>query len=63
MLRATEMGFWQRSAGISRRERICNEKVREIMDVENDIVHDIVRYIFIELWVNLNRDFSKYNIH
>ncbi|CAH0386587.1 unnamed protein product [Bemisia tabaci] len=41
MLRAIEMDFWRRSAGISRRERIRNVKVREIMDVENDIVHDI----------------------
>ena len=41
MLRATEMDFWRRSAGISRRERIRNEKVREIMGVEKDIVHDI----------------------
>ena len=41
MLRATEMDFWRRSAGISRRERIRNERVREIMGVEKDIVHDI----------------------
>ena len=41
MLRATEMDFWRRSAGISRRERIRNVKVREIMGVEKDIVHDI----------------------
>ena len=34
------MDFW-RSAGISRRERIRNEKVREIMEVKNNNGHDI----------------------
>ena len=38
MLRATEMDFWRRFAGISRRERIRNEKVCEIMGVKNTIV-------------------------
>ena len=41
MHRATEMDFWGRSAGILRRELIRNEKVREIIGVENNIVHDI----------------------
>ena len=41
ILRATEMDFWRRSAGISRRERVRNERVRGIMGVEEDIVHDI----------------------
>ena len=35
------MDFWRRSAGILRRDHIRNEKVREIMGVKNDIVHDI----------------------
>ncbi len=42
MLKATEMDFWRRSAGISRRERVRNERVREIMGVEGTIVHDIM---------------------
>ena len=42
MLRATEMDFWRRAAGISRSESVCNENVREIMGVEIDIVHNIV---------------------
>jgi len=42
MLRATEMDFWRRSAGISRRDRVRNDRVRQIMEVENDIVFDIM---------------------
>lgn len=41
MLRTTEMDFWRRSAGISRRDRITNERVREIMGVTHTIVDDI----------------------
>ncbi|CAH0383863.1 unnamed protein product [Bemisia tabaci] len=37
MLKATEMDFWRRLAGISRRERIRNERVREVMGVEGTI--------------------------
>ena len=42
MLRATEMDFWRRSAGISRRDRVRNDRVRQIMEVENDIVFDVM---------------------
>ncbi|CAH0395288.1 unnamed protein product [Bemisia tabaci] len=42
MLRATEMDFWRRSAGISRRDRVRNERVRQIMGVENDIIFDVM---------------------
>ena len=42
MLRATEMDFWRRSAGISRRDRVRNDRVRQIMEVGNDIVFDVM---------------------
>ena len=42
MLRATEMDFWRRSAGISRRDRVRNERIRQVMKVEKDIVHDVM---------------------
>ncbi|CAH0383080.1 unnamed protein product [Bemisia tabaci] len=42
MLRVTEMDFWKRSAGISRRDQVCNERVRHIMEVENDIMFDVM---------------------
>jgi hypothetical protein len=38
---ATEMDYWRRAAGISRLERIRNERVREIMRVDGNIVEDI----------------------
>jgi hypothetical protein len=38
---ATEMDYWRRVAGISRLERIRNERVREIMRVDGNIVEDI----------------------
>ena len=41
MITATEMDFWRRSAGISKRERVTNEKIREIMDVKHLLVDDI----------------------
>ncbi|XP_044760889.1 uncharacterized protein LOC123318344 [Coccinella septempunctata] len=41
MLLATEMDFWQRSAGISRRDRVRNERVREIMGSKHTITDDI----------------------
>ena len=42
VLEATEMDFWRRSAGISRKDRVRNETVREIMDAKQTIVHDIM---------------------
>ena len=42
ILRATEMDFWRRSAGISRRDRVRNERIRQVMKVEKDIVHDVM---------------------
>ena len=41
MIIATEMDFWRRSAGRSRRKRVTNEKIREIMDVKHSLVDDI----------------------
>jgi hypothetical protein len=41
MLLTTEMDFWRRSAGRSRRERIRNERIRDIMKVNTTIVEDI----------------------
>lgn len=41
MLLATEMDFWRRSAGISRRDHIRNERIREIMGAEHTIIDDI----------------------
>ncbi|CAH0395324.1 unnamed protein product [Bemisia tabaci] len=42
MLRVTEMDFWRRSAGISRRDHVRNKRIRQVMKVEKDIVHDIM---------------------
>lgn len=42
VLEATEMDFWRRSAGISRKDRVRNETVRDIMDAKQTIVHDIM---------------------
>nr|XP_018916932.1 PREDICTED: uncharacterized protein LOC109043975 [Bemisia tabaci] len=42
ILKATEMDFWRRSAGISRRDHVRNERVREIMNAEQNIVHEIM---------------------
>ncbi|CAH0385949.1 unnamed protein product [Bemisia tabaci] len=36
------MDFWRRSAGISRRDHARNERGREIMNAEQNIVHEIV---------------------
>ena len=36
-LLATEMYFWQRTASISRKEKIGNLKIREIMNVHYNI--------------------------
>ncbi|XP_030749700.1 uncharacterized protein LOC115877593 [Sitophilus oryzae] len=41
MLLATEMDYWRRSAGKSKREQITNNRVREIMRAEHTIVDDI----------------------
>jgi hypothetical protein len=41
MLLTTEMDFWRRSAGSSRRERIRNERIRDIMKVNTTIVENI----------------------
>jgi hypothetical protein len=41
MLLTTEMDFWRRSAGRSRRERIRSERIRDIMKVNTTIVEDI----------------------
>jgi hypothetical protein len=35
------MDYWRRAAGISRLEKIRNERVREIMRVDGNIVEDI----------------------
>ena len=42
MPRVTEMDFWRRSAGISRRDRVRNDRVRQIMEVGNVIVFDVM---------------------
>ncbi|XP_030763072.1 uncharacterized protein LOC115887736 [Sitophilus oryzae] len=41
MLLATEMNYWRRSAGKSKREQITNNRVREIMGVEHTTVDDM----------------------
>ena len=41
LLEATEMDFWRRSAGRSKRDRVRNEEIREIMNVTHTIVDDI----------------------
>lgn len=40
-LLALEMDFWRRSSGISRIERVRNERIREIMEVEGTILDTI----------------------
>ncbi|XP_057670224.1 uncharacterized protein LOC130902259 [Diorhabda carinulata] len=41
MLEATEMDYWRRAAGISRLEKISNDRIREIMKVQHTITEDI----------------------
>lgn len=41
MLITTEMDFWRRSAGRSRRDRVRNDRIREIMGVRKTITDDI----------------------
>ncbi|XP_030757309.1 uncharacterized protein LOC115883138 [Sitophilus oryzae] len=41
LLLATEIDYWRRSAGKSKREQITNNRVREIMGAEHTIVDDI----------------------
>lgn len=41
MIQATEMDFWRKAVGRSRMEKIGNDRIREIMDVERTIVDDI----------------------
>jgi hypothetical protein len=46
LLTTTEMDFWKRSAGRSRRERVTNTnskptRIREIMGVKHTIINDI----------------------
>jgi hypothetical protein len=35
------MDFWRHAAGISRREGITNERIREIMDVRHTITDEV----------------------
>lgn len=42
MLKSTEMDSWRSSARISRRERIRNERVREIIGAEGTIVWYVI---------------------
>lgn len=42
-LEATEMDALRRSAGVSRRERIRNEEIREQMGVQDTIMKDVER--------------------
>lgn len=42
----TEMDFWRRSVGISKRDRVRNERMRQITGFENDIILDVMtRYL------------------
>lgn len=41
MLNATEMDFWRRAAGKSKRERVTNERIREIMGISHTLIDDI----------------------
>jgi len=42
----TEMDFWRRSVGISKRDRVRNEGMRQITGFENDIILDVMtRYL------------------
>lgn len=40
-LKATEMDFWRRAAGRSKKERIPNDRIREIMGITHTIVDEI----------------------
>lgn len=40
ILLTTEMNFWRRSAGRSRRHRVYNERIRRIMEAEHTIIDD-----------------------
>jgi hypothetical protein len=39
----TEMDYWRRAAGISRLERIRNDRGREIITVQGNIVEDMLK--------------------
>ena len=41
MLLITEMDYWRRSAGKSRKDRVPNDRIREIMGVTHTIIDDI----------------------
>ena len=47
MLRVTKMDFWRRSAGISKKDRVRNDGVRRIMEVENDIVFEVMTELLV----------------
>lgn len=40
-LQALEMDFWRRSVDTSRLDRVRNDRIKRIMDVETTIVEDI----------------------
>lgn len=42
-LLSLEMDFWRRAAGISRAERITNQRIREIMKVGQTIIDEVQR--------------------
>lgn len=42
MVRATDMDIWKRSVGISRRDQVHNNRVHQVMVVENNNVFDIM---------------------
>lgn len=41
MINATEMDFWRKSVGKSRKERVTNERIRNIMGITHTLVDEV----------------------
>ncbi|KAK4881259.1 hypothetical protein RN001_004578 [Aquatica leii] len=54
MVNATEMDYWRRAAGKSKRERVTNERIRGIMEVSH-ILMDYIKTIQLKWYGHVQR--------